>query len=117
MWMTGFDAEGEADAWFRVQREAWGEGTEATGNMFQISNQITLGEKESEIVKNLEQIVLAGAFGSYIDLDSAMTVGLLPMEGKGGGVMPRKKSRVRPDRDGAARNPHGEFRTNGSCAG
>jgi len=27
---------------------------------------------------DLEQIILAGAFGSYIDLDSAMTVGLLP---------------------------------------
>jgi uncharacterized 2Fe-2S/4Fe-4S cluster protein (DUF4445 family) len=29
-------------------------------------------------VTDLEQIILAGAFGSYIDLDSAMTVGLLP---------------------------------------
>lgn len=29
-------------------------------------------------VKDLDQIILAGAFGSYIDLDSAMTVGLLP---------------------------------------
>ncbi len=28
--------------------------------------------------KDLDQIILAGAFGSYIDLDSAMTVGLLP---------------------------------------
>ncbi len=27
---------------------------------------------------DLEQVILAGAFGSYIDLDSAMTVGLLP---------------------------------------
>lgn len=27
---------------------------------------------------DLEQIILAGGFGSYIDLDSAMTVGLLP---------------------------------------
>ncbi len=39
-------------------RGLWGEGTEATGNMFQISNQITLGEKEEEIVNNIEQIVL-----------------------------------------------------------
>ena len=39
-------------------RGLWGEGTEATGNMFQISNQITLGEKESDIIQNLEQIVL-----------------------------------------------------------
>ena len=29
-------------------------------------------------VTDLEQVILAGAFGSYIDLDSAMTVGLLP---------------------------------------
>jgi uncharacterized 2Fe-2S/4Fe-4S cluster protein (DUF4445 family) len=29
-------------------------------------------------VTDLEQIILAGAFGSFIDLDSAMTVGLLP---------------------------------------
>jgi uncharacterized 2Fe-2S/4Fe-4S cluster protein (DUF4445 family) len=29
-------------------------------------------------VTDLEQIILAGAFGSYIDLDSAMTIGLLP---------------------------------------
>jgi uncharacterized 2Fe-2S/4Fe-4S cluster protein (DUF4445 family) len=29
-------------------------------------------------VTDLEKIILAGAFGSYIDLDSAMTVGLLP---------------------------------------
>ncbi|MCI5167315.1 MAG: DUF4445 domain-containing protein [Candidatus Electrothrix sp. GM3_4] len=29
-------------------------------------------------VSDLERIILAGGFGSYIDLDSAMTVGLLP---------------------------------------
>jgi len=29
-------------------------------------------------VTDLEQVILAGAFGSYIDLDSAMSVGLLP---------------------------------------
>ena len=29
-------------------------------------------------VSDIEQIILAGAFGSFIDLDSAMTVGLLP---------------------------------------
>ncbi len=38
-------------------RGLWGEGTEATGNMFQISNQITLGEREADILSNLEQIV------------------------------------------------------------
>jgi protein arginine kinase len=39
-------------------RGLWGEGTEAVGNMFQVSNQVTLGEKEGEIVHSLEQIVL-----------------------------------------------------------
>jgi len=37
-------------------RGLWGEGTEATGNMFQISNQWTLGEDELTIIGNLEQI-------------------------------------------------------------
>lgn len=35
-----------------------GEGTEATGNMYQISNQMTLGEDEAAIIGSLEQIVL-----------------------------------------------------------
>jgi protein arginine kinase len=39
-------------------RGLWGEGTEATGNLFQISNQITLGDKETNIIQSLEQIVL-----------------------------------------------------------
>ncbi len=39
-------------------RGLWGEGSEAAGNMFQVSNQMTLGEKEPDIVRNLEQIVL-----------------------------------------------------------
>lgn len=39
-------------------RGMWGEGTEAAGNMFQVSNQITLGRREDEIIDHLEQIVL-----------------------------------------------------------
>lgn len=39
-------------------RGMWGEGSEAAGNMYQISNQITLGRRESDIVAHLEQIVL-----------------------------------------------------------
>jgi protein arginine kinase len=39
-------------------RGLWGEGTEAIGNMFQISNQTSLGEKEEAIIAGLEQIVL-----------------------------------------------------------
>lgn len=39
-------------------RGVWGEGTEASGDMFQISNQMTLGESEEHIVSTLEQVVL-----------------------------------------------------------
>jgi uncharacterized 2Fe-2S/4Fe-4S cluster protein (DUF4445 family) len=38
----------------------------------------TLVEGVGLQITDLEQIILAGAFGSYIDLDSSMTVGLLP---------------------------------------
>jgi len=38
----------------------------------------TLVEKVGLSITDLEQIILAGAFGSYLDLDCAMTVGLLP---------------------------------------
>jgi protein arginine kinase len=34
-----------------------GEGTEATGNMFQVSNQVTLGESEPVIIQRLLQVV------------------------------------------------------------
>jgi len=39
-------------------RGMWGEGTEAAGNMFQVSNQISLGRREDEIIAHLEHIVL-----------------------------------------------------------
>ena len=39
-------------------RGLYGEGTEATGHFFQISNQITLGQKESEIIQNLTSVTL-----------------------------------------------------------
>jgi protein arginine kinase len=39
-------------------RGMWGEGSEASGHMFQISNQITLGKTEVEIISHLDQIVL-----------------------------------------------------------
>ena len=34
-----------------------GEGTEAMGNLFQVSNQITLGESESEIIARLRRVI------------------------------------------------------------
>lgn len=37
-------------------RGLYGEGTEATGHIFQISNQITLGQKETEIIQNLATV-------------------------------------------------------------
>lgn len=38
-------------------RGLYGEGTQATGNFFQISNQITLGQPEEEIIGNLEGVI------------------------------------------------------------
>lgn len=40
-----------------VVRGFYGEGTEATGNLFQISNQLTFGQAEDEIIHNLELMV------------------------------------------------------------
>ncbi len=38
-------------------RGLYGEGTEAMGNLFQISNQITLGEPEGEIISQLNKVI------------------------------------------------------------
>ena len=38
-------------------RGLYGEGTEAMGNLFQISNQTTLGEKEEEIINRLTKVI------------------------------------------------------------
>ncbi|HLR02471.1 MAG TPA: protein arginine kinase [Virgibacillus sp.] len=40
-----------------VVRGIYGEGSEASGNLFQISNQITLGKSEQDIVSDLESVV------------------------------------------------------------
>lgn len=39
-------------------RGLYGEGTEALGNVFQVSNQMTLGEAESDIVERLNKVLL-----------------------------------------------------------
>ncbi|MBM3859068.1 MAG: protein arginine kinase [Verrucomicrobia bacterium] len=39
-------------------RGLYGEGTEALGNVFQISNQTTLGEREAEVIERLNKVVL-----------------------------------------------------------
>jgi protein arginine kinase len=38
-------------------RGLYGEGTQATGNFFQISNQMTLGQQEDEIIENLASVI------------------------------------------------------------
>jgi len=38
-------------------RGLYGEGTQATGNFFQFSNQMTLGQQEEEIIDNLESVI------------------------------------------------------------
>jgi protein arginine kinase len=38
-------------------RGLYGEGTEALGNLFQISNQHTLGESEAEIIAQIEKVI------------------------------------------------------------
>ena len=39
---------------------------------------MTLLEEVGLTVKDLDRIILAGGFGSYVDLEKAMTIGLLP---------------------------------------
>ncbi len=41
-----------------TSRGLYGEGTEASGNFFQISNQFTLGQSEEEIIDHLQRVVL-----------------------------------------------------------
>jgi protein arginine kinase len=38
-------------------RGLYGEGSQASGNFFQISNQVTLGQNEEEIISNLEKVI------------------------------------------------------------
>ncbi len=40
-----------------TERGFYGEGTEASGNFFQISNQVTLGHSEEDILDNIERII------------------------------------------------------------
>jgi len=46
-------------------RGLWGEGTEGSGHLFQVSNQQTLGEREADIVSRLEGIIAATARQEY----------------------------------------------------
>lgn len=40
-----------------TMRGLYGEGTEATGDFFQISNQVTLGHSEKDLLENIERII------------------------------------------------------------
>ncbi|MDP3786331.1 MAG: protein arginine kinase [Candidatus Omnitrophota bacterium] len=53
-------------------RGFFGEGTEAYGNFFQISNQVTLGHSEEEIIDNLERLIR-----QVIDYENAARKSLL----------------------------------------
>jgi uncharacterized 2Fe-2S/4Fe-4S cluster protein (DUF4445 family) len=72
-----------------VRAEEAGEGREIVINEVDIGNFLrakaaifagvkTLVEEVGLAMGDIEQVILAGAFGSYINLDCAMTVGLLP---------------------------------------
>jgi protein arginine kinase len=38
-------------------RGFWGEGSDVVGNLFQISNQVTLGEREAQTLRNLDRVI------------------------------------------------------------
>jgi uncharacterized 2Fe-2S/4Fe-4S cluster protein (DUF4445 family) len=48
----------------------------AKGAMFSAAH--TLLEEVGLTIDSIEEVILAGGFGSYVDLESAMTIGLLP---------------------------------------
>ncbi len=63
--LPGLKLTGEIERVFRAARDMrlavrglFGEGTEATGDFFQISNQVTLGRTEEEIVNGFKHLVI-----------------------------------------------------------
>lgn len=63
--LPGLKLTGEIDRIFRAAKEMhlavrglFGEGTEATGDFFQISNQVTLGRTEEEILDDFQKTVI-----------------------------------------------------------
>jgi protein arginine kinase len=71
-------------------RGLYGEGTEAMGNLFQISNQTTLGEKEEDIIarlnKVIEQIILHEK-NARVSLQQKKPVTLLDNVGRAYGIL------------------------------
>jgi len=58
-------------------RGLYGEGTEALGNIFQVSNQMTLGESETEIVERINKVLM-----QVIEHEENARVGLLEKKAK-----------------------------------
>jgi protein arginine kinase len=58
-------------------RGLYGEGTEALGNLFQVSNQMTLGEAEQEIIEKLHKVI-----AQVIDLEEKGRQKLLQDKGR-----------------------------------
>ncbi len=54
-------------------RGLYGEGTEASGNFFQISNQVALGRSEEEIIENIERILKEVIHQEQTSRESLMT--------------------------------------------
>ncbi len=61
-------------------RGLYGEGTEASGNFFQISNQVALGRSEEEIIENLERIIKEVIHQEQTARDSLMTSSRVQLE-------------------------------------
>lgn len=56
-------------------RGLYGEGTEASGNFFQISNQVALGRSEEEIIENIDRILKEVIHQEQTARESLMTTG------------------------------------------
>ena len=61
-------------------RGLYGEGTEASGNFFQISNQVALGRSEDEIIENLERILREVIHQEQTARESLMTANRVQLE-------------------------------------
>lgn len=73
-----------------IVRGLHGEGTDAIGNLFQISNQTTLGEKEETLIKGLEIVIeqiLKHEMNARIILRQEQTEVLLDQVGRAYGIL------------------------------
>jgi protein arginine kinase len=61
-------------------RGLYGEGTEASGNFFQISNQVALGRSEEELIENIERILKEVIHQEQAGRDSLLTNNRIQLE-------------------------------------